>query len=423
MENRNGLDNREIRRRRNLRLKKRRQRQILVRSAAGILALFLVVTLAAAVIRQRNKKKAEDEMAAAASTHSQETASAALTEAAEVAVTEAPPAPQEAPEAEAPAEEPAEEKPEEAPEEEAKAAEEEAAGETEEEEGLPAPENPLLAWSEDAYSFAEGYVPEETDKTVTIEDDSIASEFIVLIDLDDNTIVAGRKWKERMIPASMTKILTLLTAADSLTDLGEKVTIDPETIDYAYATGCSTAGYESGEQTTVKDLLYGTILPSGADAALALAKYCGDSVDGFTDSMNAKAKSLGLSETCHFTNCIGLYNENLYCRPVDMAMILKAAVEIDLCREVLSTKYYEIKTDVHPDGLGISNWFLRRIEDKPTPGTVVCAKTGYVAEAGNCAASYFISEKGGHYICVTGNAYSVWSCIADHAAIYSNYCK
>ena len=111
-------------------------------------------------------------------------------------------------------------------------------------------------------------------------------------------------------------------------------------------------------------------------------------MDAFVDMMNEKLAELGLSDTAHFTNCVGLYDENHYCSIYDMAMILKAAVENDLAREVLTAHTYTTSaTEQHPEGITISNWFLRRIEDKDTKGTVVCAKTGFVAQSGNCAAS------------------------------------
>ena len=70
--------------------------------------------------------------------------------------------------------------------------------------------------------------------------------------------------------------------------------------------------------------------------------------------------------------------------------------------------------DEDAEVIGISNWFLRRIEDKDTHGTVVCGKTGFTNEAGNCAVSYQESDDGGHYICVTAQAPGGWTCIYDH---------
>lgn len=244
----------------------------------------------------------------------------------------------------------------------------------------------------------------------------------LLIDWDTRSVVAQRGAGDRINPASMTKILTLLVAAEHVTDLDDTFTITREITDYSYSNDCSAVGFDDGETVTVRDLLYGTILPSGADAAAGLAFYVSGSLEGFVDLMNEKLDELGLSDTAHFTNCVGLYDENHYCTPYDMAVILKAAVENELCREVLSAHTYTTSpTELHPEGITISNWFLRRIEDKETNGEVVCAKTGYVAQSGSCAASYEVTDSGKHYICVTADTYSSWRCIYDHVAIYQEY--
>ena len=97
--------------------------------------------------------------------------------------------------------------------------------------------------------------------------------------------------------------------------------------------------------------------------------------------MNDKLEELGLSDTAHFTNCVGLFDENHACTVSDMAVILEAALDNDLCREVLGAHTYETApTTDHPEGQILSNWFLRRIEDKDTGSlTVMGAKTGYSA--------------------------------------------
>ena len=102
---------------------------------------------------------------------------------------------------------------------------------------------------------------------------------------------------------------------------------------------------------------------------------------------------------------------------------MKAAVDNELCREVLSTRVYTTApTPEHPEGMILSNWFLRRIEDQELDGaTVQCAKTGYVAQSGSCAASFAIDETGNGYLCVTGNTYSSWRCIYDHAELYRRF--
>lgn len=270
--------------------------------------------------------------------------------------------------------------------------------------------------------FHTGYVAETTDSTRAVGQDDVFSEYAILIDAGSDTIVAQREAKAVINPASMTKILTVLVAAEHVTDLDDKFTVTLEITDYAYVNDCSAAGFLDNETVTVRDLFYGTVLPSGGDAAVALATYVAGSQEAFVEMMNAKVEELGLSETAHFTNCVGIYDENHYCTVYDMAMILKAAVENDLCREVLSAHTYTTSaTEQHPEGITISNWFLRRIEDKDTGGEVICAKTGYVNQSGSCAASYEISDDGTPYICVTAKTHSSWRCIYDHVAMYSLY--
>lgn len=270
--------------------------------------------------------------------------------------------------------------------------------------------------------FASGYVMETTGSTRTIGGDNVQSTYGILIDLDNSTIVAQKNARDRIVPASMTKILTVLVAAEHITDLNDTFTITREITDYSYGNDCSAAGFDVGETVTVKDLLYGTILPSGADAAAGLAFYVSGSLEGFVELMNEKIDELGLSDTAHFTNCVGLYDTNHYCTVYDMAIMLKAAVENELCREVMTAHIYTTSpTEQHPEGIEMSNWFLRRIEDKETNGEVVCAKTGYVVQSGNCGASYEVTDSGRHYICVTADAHSAWRCIYDHVAIYQDY--
>lgn len=254
----------------------------------------------------------------------------------------------------------------------------------------------------------------------------ILSTHAVLVDLDSNSIAAQKNAKERMNPASMTKILTVLVAAEQLENPRQRqddtFTITLDITDYSYVNKCSIAGFDRDETVTVKDLFYGTILPSGADAAVGLATYVAGSQEDFVKLMNQKLEDLGLADTAHVTNCVGLYDEEHYCSVYDMAVILRAALANDYCREVLSAHTYTTsKTEQHPEGITISNWFLRRIEDKDTGGEVVCGKTGYVVQSDHCAASYYESGDGKRYICVTAGASSPWRCIYDQVELYQNY--
>lgn len=252
----------------------------------------------------------------------------------------------------------------------------------------------------------------------------VVSERAILVDVNQDRIIASRGSGERMNPASMTKVLTVLVAAEHLKNLDDTFTINTEITDFSYRNDCSNVGFADGETVTIRDLFYGTILPSGADAALGLAIYTAGSQEAFVELMNQKLDSLGLSGTAHFTNCVGLYDDNHYCTVYDMAMILEAAMDNELCKEVLSAHTYTTSsTAEHPEGIEISNWFLRRIEDKDSGGTVVAGKTGYVVQSGNCAVSYATDSTGASYVCATSNSTSGWRCIYDHVAIYKQFLK
>ena len=267
------------------------------------------------------------------------------------------------------------------------------------------------------------------DKTVATlhPGEEIDSDYAILIDLQSGTVIAEKNSDTVISPASMTKILTLLTAVEEIEERGlslsDTVPITYEITDYCYVNGCSVAGFMIGEEVPVRDLLYGTILPSGAEAAMGLAIYVSGGQDEFVKLMNEKVEELGLSKTARFTNCVGLYHEKNVCTVYDMAMILKAAMDNELCRQVLGTKIYEIPaSEMHPEGMILSNWFIRRIEDKDTGAVkVIGAKTGYVSEAGSCAASCAADEAGNEYICVTGKAGGTWKCIYDHVDLYKGY--
>ncbi|WP_051538051.1 D-alanyl-D-alanine carboxypeptidase family protein [Butyrivibrio proteoclasticus] len=286
-------------------------------------------------------------------------------------------------------------------------------------------ENPYLAQSPEAAGFFNGYNVSVSTNTPYIYNEDVFSSYAVLVNIDDGTVVASKDGNLKINPASMTKILTLLVAVEHLEGedaLDDKVTMTQEIGDYVFKNDCSAVGFEVGEQVIVKDLLYGTILPSGADAAMLLAEYTAGSQEEFVALMNDKLKELGLSDTAHFTNCVGMYDTDHYCTLLDMAMILKAAEENELCHEVLSVRKYTTSATIeHPEGINISNLFLRRIEDYDTNGEVLGAKTGFVNQSGCCSASYMVSSRGGHYICVTCDAMSPWRCIKDHIAIYQEY--
>ena len=279
---------------------------------------------------------------------------------------------------------------------------------------------------EEQYYYA--FTAHSTEDTAGFSDE-IVSKLGILVDVEEGTIIAARNPHDRMNPASMTKILTVLTAAEILgiedessSILDDSFTMTIEITDYSYVNECSIAGFDVDEMVSVRDLFYGTILPSGADAAVGLAVYASGSQEEFVDRMNEKLRELRLSDTTHFTNCVGLYDENHYSTVYDIAVILKEAADNAFCRQVLSAHTYVTSfTEQHPEGIRISNWFLRRIEDKDTHGEVLCGKTGYVSQSGSCAASLATDGNGREYLCVTAGSSSSWRCINDQVGLYQEF--
>lgn len=290
-------------------------------------------------------------------------------------------------------------------------------------------------------SFADGHTFKVTDETVTLPEivmtpnesgyevktdpeTGILSSNVVLVDLDEGTIVAQRHADEVMVPASMTKVLTLLVATRNIKKLDDKYTFTREDADYCYGNGCSVVGFEVDQQVPMKDCIYGSMIVSGADAVLGLTNYVSGSQDEFVKLMNDELEELGLSDTAHFTNAVGLYGEDHKCTALDLAVITKEALYSQICRDAMGARTYITEPDaIHPDGMVMSSPFNNRIDGMELPGEIGGSKTGFVDESGNCAISYFISNSGKHYICVTANAPGKWQCTYDHAAIYNNYTK
>mgnify|MGYP001540562802 CR=1 FL=1 len=262
----------------------------------------------------------------------------------------------------------------------------------------PAPEMVKAERPFQVTSVASAPAPEPYARAVSGPDtiqlgEDFPSRCAVLVDLDTRTVLAEKNADTVISPASMTKVLTVLVAAEHITEaeLDDTFTMTIDITDYCYVNGCSVVGLMVDETVPVRELFYGTILSSGADAALGLATYVAGSQEAFVALMNEKLEELGIADTAHFTNCVGLYDEAHKCTVSDMAVILEAAMDNDLCREVLGARTYETL---------------------PTAD-----------QSGNCAASCGETADGRRYICVTADAYSSWRAIYDHVALYKTYCS
>ena len=261
----------------------------------------------------------------------------------------------------------------------------------------------------------------ENTRTLDLE---LYSSSAVLVDVQSGTVLAEKGMDEKIYPASMTKVMTLLVAAENLPDLDATFTMTQAIIDPLYLAGASMAGYVNGETVTMRDLLYGAVVPSGAEATEALAQAVAGSEEAFVAMMNEKAAALGLTNT-HFMNTSGLHDENHYSTVREIALILQAALENETCTEILSAENYRAsETEQHPDGLAMTNKFLYRVhhEYALNGAEITAAKTGYTAEAMNCCASAGKTPDGRSVICVTANAWTGEFCIEDHIALYTKYC-
>lgn len=261
-----------------------------------------------------------------------------------------------------------------------------------------------------------------TDATKTL-DLELYSENALLIDLESNTVLVQKNADARIYPASMTKVMTVLVAAEHIENWDETFTMTQSIIDPLFLADASMAGFVHGEEVSMTELLYGAVLPSGAEATEALAIVTAGSEEAFAALMNEKAQALGLKDT-HFVDASGLHDENHYTTLSDMAIIMQAALDNPHCREVLtSVNHTSPATTQNPEGVAMTNRFLYRIRPQQTGNVdIQAAKTGYTAQAMNCCVSYGIMENGRAAICVTAHAWTGDYCIADHLALYGTYC-
>lgn len=255
-----------------------------------------------------------------------------------------------------------------------------------------------------------------------IGDEDIMSPYIALLDVTSNEIIAGREATKKIYPASMTKVMTLLVVADYYEALkNEKYVFPKEMLNRLYLEEASVAGFLDDEEVGLDDLMYGLILPSGADCAEALAIMVAGNQDDFANLMNGKCKDLGLVNT-HFCNSSGLHDVNQYTTPLEMAKILEVAMRNEICAKVLSTyQYTTAKTSKHPEGILLSSTMFSRMYGTEVEGVVITAgKTGYVVEAGNCLVNYAVKNGKAYIACMAGATYR-WHSIFDSFYIYGRY--
>ncbi|MBQ8012332.1 MAG: D-alanyl-D-alanine carboxypeptidase [Oscillospiraceae bacterium] len=247
----------------------------------------------------------------------------------------------------------------------------------------------------------------------------IESSHAVLIDLDNHTVLADKGAEEIIYPASMTKLMTLIVAIEHTEDLNEVFVMTDDILAPLYAQNASMAGFQSGEECTVLDLLYGAALPSGGDATAALALHTAGSEEQFVQWMNEKVAELELKNT-HFTNPTGLHHPDHYSTVTDIALILDYCMQNELCRQIISTYTYQTDpTPQSPEGITMYSTMFSRMYGTEVEGiTILGGKTGFTDEAGNCLASYAQTSDGHTYLAVTAGGLTRWKPVFDAFKLY-----
>lgn len=228
-----------------------------------------------------------------------------------------------------------------------------------------------------------------------VEARAVSAEKAILLDAATGRILFEKNTDEQSLIASTTKIMTALIVCEQCNVL-DRMRIPKE----AVGIEGSSMYLQEGEVLTIQELLYGLMLHSGNDAAVALAIYCGGTLEGFVELMNDKAHTLGLSGT-HFANPNGLDAPGHYSSARDLAVLAAYAMKNPVFYQTVSTKTMKIGQRY----LTNHNKLLWRVEGADG------VKTGYTRAAGRILVSS-ATRNGRRLICVTINAPDDWN---DHS--------
>lgn len=201
---------------------------------------------------------------------------------------------------------------------------------------------------------------------------NLNSRSCIILDRNSKKILFGKNEYNKVKMASTTKIMTATIIIENC-DLNQKTTISKK----AASTGGSRLGLKTNDEISIKDLLYGLLLVSGNDAAVALAEYCSGSISDFANLMNKKAKELGLNNT-HFETPHGLDSDNHYTTAYELALLTDYALKNSTFLNIVGTKNYTITINGYPKSLNNTNELLGNLNG------VYGVKTGFTNGANRC---------------------------------------
>ncbi|TGE37341.1 D-alanyl-D-alanine carboxypeptidase [Desulfosporosinus fructosivorans] len=243
-----------------------------------------------------------------------------------------------------------------------------------------------------------------SNSAVSIPIDNLYSSNAILVRMDNHSILMQKNSTQKIYPASLTKIMTAIVAIEKLPDLQKNIDLPNSMFQELYKADASLAGFKPNEKVRAIDLLYGIMLPSGAECCIGLADNIGGSEQKFVEKMNQKAVALGMSNT-HFTNSTGLQDDNHYTTVKDLSILLSYALQNNTFRNIFTaSRYSTAPTNKHPEGITFQNTMFKNINNPVIKGgKILGGKTGYTEEAGLCLAS-LAQKDGKEYILVTAGA-------------------
>lgn len=232
-----------------------------------------------------------------------------------------------------------------------------------------------------------------------------SADIVLLISLDNGTVIFDKNADKVTAPASLTKITTAILTIENCQNLDEVVTIKQSSINAISGTNSSTAGLLAGEEITVRNLLYCMLVKSANEAAVILADYIGGgSVSNFVQMMNDFAADIGCQNT-HFVNPHGLDAEGHYTTAKDLALITKHALTLPLFSEIVNTVSYKLPASNKSGERNLlsTNWMInpnfKTYYFKYAEGI----KTGTTNNAGRCIISK-ASKDGYNYLAIVMGA-------------------
>lgn len=234
-----------------------------------------------------------------------------------------------------------------------------------------------------------------------------SSEALGLFSEDTGEVLYVKEPYKKVYPASMTKCMTLLLTLEKCKDLSDTFLITDKVFENLSADS-SVAGLLSGYEYSIADLLTGLMVPSGNDAANALAIYISGSTEEFVNLMNERAISLGMMHT-HFCNPHGLHNKNHYTCVYDFYLLLRTCMNtpgfLDYAGKKEGVVFAKKGSESIESSLRSTNSYLLGYTVLPKHLTLLGGKTGHTKEARRCLSILCADQKGNRYIgIVFGNS-------------------